>query len=89
MVMIIELLSNSLQAESCEIQFLEQQGSSAREVIVVMLVRQAGLTGLGHSSGDNLLRFHGVCCEALSVIERKGDIRLFGRRSACMVCMLV
>ena len=56
---------------------------------MVMLVRQAGLTGLGHSSGDNLLRFHGVCCEALSVIERKGDIRLFGRRSACMVCMLV
>lgn len=50
---------------------------------MVMLVRQAGFTGLGRSSGDNLLRFHGVCCEALSVIERTlvscffGDIGIY------------
>ncbi len=96
MVMIMQLCSNPLQAayhvqrdmicsrEMSERQFLEQQGSFAREEIFVASVNQAGLVGSGRSSGVNFLRLWGLCCDVGMVMERKGVIRSLGRMSGCM-----
>ena len=71
--------------EMSERQFLEQQGSFAREEIFVASVNQAGLVGSGRSSGVNFLRLWGLCCDVGMVMERKGVMRSPGRVSGCMV----